>query len=143
MIVRPFDHERDSFEVLARLNPFPPEAQVELAKLYAASPFVGKNLLVGEANGKLVGVLHIFDSGFPWAIVDGFYIDPTHRSLENARKFGEALDRELQSRDVPLYMTYAEPRLAEGLKRMGFQFMLGGCELLARRVDTWDNLERR
>lgn len=135
MIVRHFDRSKDSPEDLSRLNPFPPEAQEWLAKQYASVAFPEQNIAVAEVDGELVGILHIFDGGFPWAIFDGFYLKPEYRSLENALKLGHFAEDELKRRGVPVYITYAPERLARGLSHSGLIPSPVAFTMLSRRFE--------
>jgi GNAT superfamily N-acetyltransferase len=132
MIVRHFDPTRDKPDNIARLNPFPAETQASLAPWYAL-PFPPENLIVAEADGKLVGVLHFFDAGFHWAILDGAYLAQEYRSLANARALGRFAEEELGRRGIPLGFICAPPRLAKALQRNGWTSLYTPLTLLGKR----------
>ena len=134
MIVRYFDRQKDSPEVLSKLNDFNETAQTWLAERYAF-PFPEKNLVVAEESGELVGCLHILDGGFPFAILDGFYIKPEYRSLENALALGHFAEDELRARGVAAYIVYAPERLSIGLKHCGLTYSPTPFYMLARRLE--------
>jgi hypothetical protein len=83
--------------------------------------FYPKNVVVGVEDNKLVGMLHIFDCGFPWTILDGFYLKPTHRTLKNALKIGLYAENELKSRGVKFISICAPEDIAKALTRWGYK----------------------
>jgi Acetyltransferase (GNAT) family len=120
VVCRFFNPDQDSPEAVARLNDFPAETQAWLARHYAVA-FPPENLILAEDAGTIVGCLHLFDAGFPWAILDGFYLKPEYRTLANALALGRAGEDELRKRGVPFYIVHATGRLAAGLQRMNLR----------------------
>jgi GNAT superfamily N-acetyltransferase len=132
--IRPFRPGTDRPDDLARLNPFPPAAQAVLAREYAKGFFAPENVIVAEADGRLVGILHIFDAGLPWVHVDGWYLEPDYRTFSTARAMGRFMEDELRRRGVVAYATTAEPRLARALERGGMTRLNEPMVLLGRRL---------
>jgi hypothetical protein len=90
-----------------------------MAKNYANFP--PRDVIVAEVDGKLVGVLHIFDNGFPWVFLDHWYLQPAYRTHANARKLGQFAEKMLLERGVRLITTTAPKRIGKALKRHGYQ----------------------
>lgn len=118
MDVREFDPARDTHEAISKLNPFPGEWQTWMASSYVLPE--SRNIIVAEDQGELVGVLHIFDCGFPWVNIDGWYLKPEYRSMENARKMGQYAEQQLKARGVVMVAFAAPSALAHILSRYGY-----------------------
>jgi GNAT superfamily N-acetyltransferase len=135
--VRYYDPETDDPAEVARCNPFPPEVQAMLAEEYRQHLFAPQNLIVAVAEGHVVGVLHLFDAGFPWAFLDGWYVQPAYRSYALARAMGRFAEQELRRRGIRTYLYYAPEPLATateyaGCHRLGGTYTLMGGRLTAQ-----------
>ncbi len=113
MIIRRFNPEKDSVKDLARLNEHPNEWQEWMATQYPAP----ENAIVAEDKGELVGCIHIFDSGYPWAVIDGWYLKPAYRTMRNARMLGQFAESQLRRRGVKLIGLTASVQMSKVLKR--------------------------
>ena len=132
MIFRCFNPATDASAALARLNPFPPNVQEWMAPHYTAFP--PENVVVAEDAGALVGCLHIFDGGFPWAILDGWYLTPPYRTLANALAMGRFAESELRRRGIPFYVVSAPTRLSRAMVRTGLTIISDDQHLLGRHL---------
>ena|SRR6266480_401286 len=118
MNVRFFDPVIDDPKELGHLNPFSEAWQNWMSKSYTDYiSMLDKSVVVAEDNGQLVGVLHIFDVGLPWTILDGMFLKPQYRTLANARKLGYFAVNELKRRGVNVMSIYAEGKLAHILEK--------------------------
>ena len=134
--VRHYNRSKDTPEALSKLNHFPEEVQQWLSKQYEF-PFPEKNLIIAEnGDGEIVGCLHIFDGGFPFALLEGFFLKEGYRTLKNALALGHFAQDELRARGVPVYLTYAPERLSKGLARYGLTATTPpSFVLMARRLE--------
>jgi GNAT superfamily N-acetyltransferase len=121
VIFRAFNPDTDSVEVLARLNVFTPETQAKLAVLYDARPMQPGSVIVADHDGELVGCYHIFDSGLPWAYLDGMYVKPAYRGIATIRGLLRAAERELQRRGVVYARTFGPQQAAHVLEYFGWR----------------------
>ncbi len=113
MIIRLFNPTKDSIVELAKLNEHPTEWQEWMATQYPAP----ENVIVAEDKGELVGCIHIFDSGYPWAVIDGWYLKPKYRTMRNARLLGQFAESQLRRRGIKLIGLTANVQMAKVLKR--------------------------
>lgn len=95
-------------------------------------PFLPENVLVVVDGDKPVGVAHIFDAGLPWTIVDGYYLLPEYRSVENFHLLGYGVEAELKRRGIAFYTTSAAPQLAKVLERYEFHPINGELTLMGK-----------
>ncbi len=116
MIVRRFNPAKDSVSKLAQLNEHPVEWQEWMATQYPAP----ENVIVAEEHGELVGCIHIFDSGYPWAVIDGWYLKPAYRTMRNARLLGQFAESVLRRRGVKLIGLTASKQMAKVLGRYNY-----------------------
>src|SRR2546427_9817081 len=105
MEFRHFDPEKDSLDELAELNDWNADAQEQFAHALRNRLLIPANAFVAVDDGRLVGLVMIMDGGFPFAIVDGCFIRPEYRTMENAQAFRRALEADLKRRGVLFFFS--------------------------------------
>jgi len=116
---RPFDPEQDSIDELAQMNEWEPHAQ----KWFAGelrTRLDPKNAFVAVEDGHLVGAAFIMDGGFPFAVIDGVYIRPDHRSMAFANESRQALEKYAAELGLRFFFSHCAPQLAHVLERADY-----------------------
>jgi hypothetical protein len=117
MKARYFDPAKDTFDQISKLNDFPPEFQDWMGKQYREWA-CKHDIILLEDDNKLVGLLHIFDSGFPWVILDGLWLHPDyrgHRTQVSIRAMFDLADKSIGDRGIRWIGMTAESKFCPAL----------------------------
>jgi len=117
---RPFDLARDSLEELATMNEWPSEAQAAFAQALRHRFIVPQNAFVAVEDGHIVAAALIMDGGFPFAVLDGVYIRPDHRSVEFYNACRSATERYMRERGLHFFFSHVPKQFARVLQRVGY-----------------------
>ncbi len=112
---RAFDPGTDSIDELASMNEWPPQAQAAFADALRRRFVIPSNALVAVEDGHIIAAALIMDGGFPFAILDGVYIRPDHRSVEFYNECRKAAERYMRERGVIFFFSHVPEQFAHVL----------------------------
>jgi GNAT superfamily N-acetyltransferase len=108
MMVRKFDPASDSLEALATLNEMAPEQQIWWRDALAKRMAPDNTLVAVNLHGELVGMILLYDGGFPSALTEGLFIHPAYRGQGLLRLLVGAVCDELRGRGVSVYFRFGD-----------------------------------
>ena len=137
MIVR-WATEQDDPEVIGQLSTFNDNWKTWMTAQYKSyRPLLPNNLIVAEENNELIGVLHVFDCGLPWTILDAWYMKPEVRSFRNALYMANEAIKLLQKRGIQMIQINAPAKLSKALQRGGCR-LVGNMDMLIKVIYAGD-----